>query len=244
MCDFLCLGSSSEDNLLRYEKRIKLAGLIYLHSITNSRMVGTPHRNLRMFGELCGDQAVKKVVLITTMWDKVQQDTGVRREEELFHNYWKTMIGFGASTARFLNSADSAWKIIDLILKQHETEVLLLQEELVDLKRTLNETQAGKTLYSDLQKLLAEQRNTVRSLGELARDQSNLDQQRAHQLEDDLKRIQKDFDKTFDEIKRLQIPFGKKLLLLFSKKSRGVRISIGLFSSRTHYLFEQRSLRF
>jgi len=112
-----------------YQKEINLAGIIYLHRITDNRMAGTPHRNLRMFGELCGDHAVQKVVLVTTMWDKIQKDTSapVRREKELFENYWKTMINFGASTARFLNSADSAWKIVDLILEQHKTEVLLLQ---------------------------------------------------------------------------------------------------------------------
>ena len=223
---FLCLSSSFEDNLLRYEKDIKLAGIIYLHRITDNRMAGTPHRNLRMFGELCGDQAVKKVVLVTTMWDKVQRDTGVRRENELVENYWKTMINYGASTARFSNSADSAWKIVEIILKHHETEVLLLQEEIVDLKRSLNETQAGKTLYSDLQRLLAEQRDTVRSLAEQARDESN--PELARQLEAELKRIQKDFDKTFGEIKNLKIPFGKNLMLFFRKKSRGVRLIINL----------------
>ena len=207
--------------MLRYEKDIKLAGIIYLHRITDNRMAGTPHRNLRMFGELCGDQAVKKVVLVTTMWDRVQQDTGARREKELSENYWKTMINLGASTARFSNSADSAWKIVDVILKQHEAEVLLLQEEIVDLKRSLNETQAGKTLYSDLQKILAEQRDTVRLLAEQARDESN--PQLARQLEAELKRIQKDFDKTFNEMKGLKISFGKRLFP-FNKKSRGVRI--------------------
>jgi exonuclease VII small subunit len=131
------------------------------------------------------------------------------------------MRNHGASTARFSNSADSAWKIVDVILKQHETEVLLLQEEIVDLKRALNETQAGKTLYSDLQRLLAEQRDTVRSLAEQARGESN--PQLARQLEAELKRIQKDFDKTFSEMKGLKISFGKRLLP-FSKKPRGVRI--------------------
>ena len=207
-------------------------------------MAGSPHRNLRMFGELCGDQAMKKVVLVTTMWDKAQRDTGVftDREKYLFENYWKTMIGYGASTARFLNSADSAWDIIGAILKQHETEVLLLQEEIVDLKRALNETQAGMTLYSDLQSLLAEQRDTVRSLAEQAREQSN--PYLAQELEAELKRIQMDFNKTFDQMKTLRIPFGKRLMLAFSKKLRGVRILIGLFSLRTHYFLEQRSMRF
>ena len=208
-------------NMLRYEEDIKLAGIIYLHRITDGRMGGSPHRNLRMLGELCGDQAVKKVVLVTTMWDRVKQEHSQRRERELFDNYWKTMINYGASTARFLNTTDSAWKIIDPILEQQETEVLLLQEELVDLKRALNETQAGKTLYSDLQRLRAEQRDTVRSLAEQARKEN--DPQLARELEDELKRIQKDFDKTFNEIKRLKIPLGKRLLLLVGKKSRGVR---------------------
>jgi hypothetical protein len=215
--------------LLRYEKQIKLAGIIYLHRITDNRMAGTPHRNLRMFGELCGNQAVKKVVLVTTMWDKAAKNKETR-ENQLFERYWKTMIDHGASTARFSNSADSAWEIINTILKQHEGEVLLLQEELVDLKRALNETQAGKTLYTDLQRLLAEQQNSVRALAEQARDENN--PQLARQLEAELKRIQKDFDKTFNEMKRLKIPFGKRIsLLFFGKKSRGVRILLRLFSS-------------
>ena len=197
-------------------------------------MRGSPHRNLRMFGELCGDQAVKKVVLVTTMWDKVKkdpakhQDTYNQRENQLFHNYWKTMRDHGASIARFSNSAESAWQIIDTILKPHEAEVLLLQEEIVDLKRALNETHAGKILYSDLQRLLAEQRDTVRSLAEQARAQSN--PQLARKLEAELKRIQKDFDKTFNEIKRLKIPLGKRILLSFGKKTRGVRILVRLSS--------------
>ena len=243
---FLCLGLSFEDSLLRYEKGFKLAGIIYLHRITDNRMAGSPHRNIRMFGELCGDQAVKKVVLVTTMWDKVEQDTGSCREKELFEKYWKTMMNYGASTARFYNSADSAWQIIDPILKQHSTEVLLLQEELVDLKRALNETHAGKTLYSDLQGLLVEQRDTVRSLAKQAREEGN--PQLAQKLESELKRIQKDFDKTINEIKKLKIPFGRKLFSvlfsLFSKKARGVRILLGLFSfcQGPHFLFEQRSI--
>ena len=227
------------DSLLRYEKQIKLAGIIYLHRITDNRMAGTPHRNLRMFGELCGDQAVKKVVLVTTMWDKAlapgmekHRQTFLQREQELIDHYWKVMIDHGASPARFSNSVDSAWKIIDIILKQQESEVLLLQEEIVDLKRALNETQAGKTLYSDLQRLLAEQRDTVRSLAQQAREESN--PQLARQLESELKRIQKDFDKTFNEINNLKVPFGKRLLLFFGKKSRGVSLFLILFSFRTH----------
>ena len=81
---FLCLGSSIEENLLRYEKDIKLAGIIYLHRITDNRTGGNPYR---MFEMLCRDQAFEKVVLVTTLWDVVQQVIGVRREMKLFENY-------------------------------------------------------------------------------------------------------------------------------------------------------------
>ena len=183
-----------------------------------------------MFGELCGDKAVKKVVLVTTMWDKAlasasdeQKKILNRRQKDLEENYWKTMMKYGASTARFMNSRESAEGIINIILQQHEAEVLLLQEEIVELKRALNETQAGKTLYSELQKLLAQQRETVRSLVQQARDESN--PQLARQLEAELVRIQEDFDKTFVEIKNLKISFGKRIMLFFSKKARAVRLS-------------------
>ena len=179
-----------------------------------------------MFGELLGgDQPVKKIVLVTTMWDKVEryaakfQDTHNQRENQLFDNYWKRMMDYGASTARFSNSPDSAWQIINIILKQHESEVLLLQEEILDLKRALNETQAGRTLYSGLQRLLAERQNVIRSFGQEARDGNN--PQLTLQLEAELKRIQKDFDKTLNEMKSLKIPFDKRLMPFFGKKSRG-----------------------
>jgi hypothetical protein len=212
-------------------------------------MAGTPYRNLRMFGELCGDQAVRKVVLVTTMWDKAlasasdkQRKTLFEREQELSESYWRTMMDHGASTARFLNSVDSAWKILDIILKQQESEVLLLQEEIVDLKKALNETQAGKTLYSELQKLLAEQRDTLQALAQQARDESN--PKLARQLESELKRIQKDFNRTFNEIKSLKVSFSKRLMLFFGKKSRGVRLILNLGIIYLFHLYAQRSLRF
>jgi len=239
-------GSSFENDFwLRYEKEIKLAGIVYLHRITDNRMAGSPHRNLRMFGELCGDQAVKKVVLVTTMWDKCleEQERHVQREKNLVERYWKMMVDHGASTARFNNSPPLAWEIVDTVIRQQEAEVLLLQEELVVLKRTLNETQAGKALYSDLQKLLAEQQVTVSSLADQARLESN--PKLAQQLEAELKRIQKDFDKTFNDMKGLKIPIGKRMMLFFSKKSRAVSLifNSAYFPFALIVLHEQRSLR-
>lgn len=214
-----CLKTT--DNSPRYENGIKLAGIVYLHRITDNRMAGTPHRYLRMFGELCGGHAVKKVVLVTSMWDEAyssgMQEMYLQQEKELFDNDWKLMIDYGATTARFTNSPESAWKLIATCLRNQEAEVLLLRGELLELRRTLNETQVGKTLYSDLQKLLAEQRDILRSLAQQARDETSL--HFGVQLEADLKRIQMRFDKTFEEMRNLNIPIGKRIMLSFSRKN-------------------------
>ena len=55
-------------------------------------MAGTLLKNLQMFEELCGKDALKNVILTTTMWDEVDEETGLAREEQLKNIYWKPMI--------------------------------------------------------------------------------------------------------------------------------------------------------
>lgn len=66
-----------------YRNKILLSGIIYAHRITDIRMQGSAKKNLLMFRQLCGQDALNKVVLVTTMWDKVSNDEGVKRETEL-----------------------------------------------------------------------------------------------------------------------------------------------------------------
>lgn len=186
-------------------------------------MAGAPHRNLRMFAQLCGDQGVKKVILVTTMWDTIKIWTGAQREHDLRRNYWSVMIEKGALVARFRNTQQTAWKIIDMIIQESTTEVLLLQEELVDLKLRLNETKAGIMLYSNLQELLLEQQRTIQLLAQQTRAES--DPALLSKLAADHKRIEKEFQKTFGEMKRLHIPIGRRIILFFSRKSREATVS-------------------
>ena len=101
-----------------------------------------------MFQNLCGVEALNKVVLVTTMWDEVDEEEGNNRENELTTNYWKTMIDLGCRTSRFHNNAESALGIVSQF--QHARCTVLLQKELVDLHLDLAETAAGRTLFSFL----------------------------------------------------------------------------------------------
>ena len=99
-----------------------------------------------MFENLCGKDALKNVMLVTTMWDEVEEDVGCDREKELSDNYWNTMLKLGSHTSRFYNSTESAWDIISKLQKTRCT--VLLQTEMVDRGLQLAETSAGRTLFS------------------------------------------------------------------------------------------------
>lgn len=71
-----------------YSRNMQLAGIIYLHRITDVRMQGSALRNLRMFKELCGRDELRAVILATTHWthgegNSVPEEVGRARVEEL-----------------------------------------------------------------------------------------------------------------------------------------------------------------
>src|SRR4051794_37978067 len=51
-----------------HANRCRLAGVIYLHRITDPRMGGSALKNLEMFQKLCGTGSLPSVILTTTMW--------------------------------------------------------------------------------------------------------------------------------------------------------------------------------
>jgi hypothetical protein len=75
-----------------------------------------------MFADLCGEDAIRNVILATTMWNQVNEEIGKRREDELKGKYWKTMLENGSVTIRFLDSYKSTWDIVDIILDRNRQD--------------------------------------------------------------------------------------------------------------------------
>ena len=111
-------------------------------------MGGSPLKHLKMFQNLCGTEALKNVVLVTTMWDKVDEEEGYNRENELTARYWKAMIDLGCHTSRFYNNTKSALDIVSQF--QDARCTVLLQKEMVDLHLELAEASAVRTLFPSL----------------------------------------------------------------------------------------------
>ena len=227
------LASCSCDKIFifaRHKQPVTLTGIIYIQRITDVRISGTPHRNLRMFGELCGDKSARNVVLLTTMWDKARSIEEVKkREADLKEHYWNVMIDHGATVDRFyVNGSDSKspWLIIDKMIQRHQlAQALLLQEEMVDVGKRLNETNAGKALFRDLQGLINKQNKTIKSLEEqMDGGRTDADVERETQA------LRKEIENLMREFESMKIPLGRRIALFFGKAFGKTEkaVSIGL----------------
>ena len=85
-------------------QKITLSGIIYLHRINQPRLQGSAKKNIRQFERLCGDGALAKVILVTTMWDIEDSEVAVERERQLretkeFWGYMTQKVGVAATPA-------------------------------------------------------------------------------------------------------------------------------------------------
>jgi len=196
-----------------YKRDIKLAGILYLHRISDNRVGGTPLLNMRMFENLCGKNAFQNVILTTTMWDTVDAETGLQREKELKSEYWKGMINRGSKTMRYRNNHESAWDILDSVLG-HSRLAILLQKEMVDMERQLRETTAGQTLYNALERLVKEQQEKLEEIQlETSREG---DKKTLQRLRDEQRVLHDKLQTAISEMETLKISVGKRFLRYFS----------------------------
>ncbi|KAI6100464.1 P-loop containing nucleoside triphosphate hydrolase protein [Pisolithus croceorrhizus] len=154
--------------LLEEEKRSTLAGLIYMHRISDTRMGGTARRNLKMFHKLCGPNSLKNVVIITTMWDKVTPGEGKRRERELqsSETLFKPLLDGGAAMRRHDGTRTSALGIINHLLHMQDHATTQIAQELLYEKKGLEETAAGAEIQKELRTIMQKHAADIKSFEE------------------------------------------------------------------------------
>ncbi|PVF99675.1 hypothetical protein CPB86DRAFT_796456 [Serendipita vermifera] len=72
-----------KDCLRRDFRQSTLKGIIFLHAINETRALNSTIRNIKQFRAICGNDVRYALIVVTTMWDTVDQPTGVSREREL-----------------------------------------------------------------------------------------------------------------------------------------------------------------
>ncbi len=146
----------------RYENGKKLAGVIYMHRISDFRMGGISTRSFKMFRELCGDSTLRNVVIVTNMWGEVSKEVGEAREAELAKEdiFFKPVLDKGALMSRHENMRDSAYGILRKIIGNHPL-TLQIQTELVDQKKDISQTAAGAQLNRELMEQIQKHKNEM-----------------------------------------------------------------------------------
>ncbi|KAF7973139.1 hypothetical protein HWV62_16190 [Athelia sp. TMB] len=101
-------------------KEHPLYAILYLHRISDNKVTNSFHEwnNIKIFASMCRQKSMPRVVLGTTMWSDVSRDTGERREKELETTFWADMIANGYPMARFEDSYESAWEMVEQMATQ------------------------------------------------------------------------------------------------------------------------------
>lgn len=114
-------------------------------------MGGIATRTLRVFKDFCGYSALKNVIIVTNMWDKVTLEEGEAREVQLRddNKYFKPFLSENATMRRHNNTLESARRVIQQITSCQPFP-LDIQTETVVEEKPLRHTSAGTSLRSQL----------------------------------------------------------------------------------------------
>jgi hypothetical protein len=185
----------SADYLAKYENGSQLAGVIYIHRISDKRFTGVAARNFKMFRELCGDSTLKNVILVTNMWGEVSQEVGETREEQLITNSFKPALDKSAQLARHHDTVQSAHDIIRRIMR-NQPLVLQIQRELVDERKGIIDTAAGGAINKELNEQIRRHQVELKAVREeMLEALAKKDEESRWELAEETRKLQEQVDK-------------------------------------------------
>ncbi|KAF9647081.1 hypothetical protein BDM02DRAFT_3098690 [Thelephora ganbajun] len=194
-----------------YKAGSKLAGVIYIHRISDLRFTGIAKRNFKMFRELCGDSTLKNVILVTNMWGMVTKDVGEDRERELTTKFFKPVLDKGAQLARHHNTAESARNIIRGIMKNHPM-VLQIQRELVDDHKDITDTAAGEAINKELKEQIRRHQAELKTVQEdMLKALKDKDEEARQELEEERQKLQEQVNKARMESENMASNYQKRM---------------------------------
>jgi len=162
---------------------------------------------------------MKRAIIATTMWEDVAEEVGVKREDELASKeiFFKTAISNGARMLRHHNNRESAERIIRQLLGM-DAEILQMQRELVDERKSVLQTMAGQELQGGLGEELQKQKKTIVDVSSRMQHEVQI----VHERETEVQ-LQESLEKAMQMIKRVEAELDQ----LVARNKPRTRMSIG-----------------
>lgn len=182
-------------------------------------MQGSAKKNLFMFKKLCGNDVLQNVILVSTMWEIVNDSDGNRREKELMdtEEFWGVLIRNGAKFERYNNTRDSAMRLLKQFVKSGPV-TMSIQKEMVTEHKTLDQTQAGIELEAEFQKEREKFKKELAEAQEMMKEALDArDQESAQLLHEHQAEMTRRIDKIVQEREELKISMEKMHSERFAK---------------------------
>ncbi|KAG8702006.1 hypothetical protein FRC08_003757 [Ceratobasidium sp. 394] len=196
-----------------YQQGYKLTGIIYLHRITDIRFSGISRRTFSLFRNLCGENSLSNVVIVTNMWSNPPTSSELEREAELQNHpdFFQPALEQGATLARRTHkNQESAHSIIRMLIGKTAT-AMSIQEELVDQHKELSDTGAGQVVEQEIRMATERHREEMKQvkqeMEEAIREQ---DERTQKELEEWQAKAKAEEEKRAKEMESMRKGFGEE----------------------------------
>ncbi|KAF9223438.1 hypothetical protein BS17DRAFT_781854 [Gyrodon lividus] len=190
----------------------RIAGVIYMHRISDLRVGGSARRDFRMFQELCGEEAYPNVLIVSNMWDAVTAEDGNAREQELATKdiFFKPILDKRAKMLRHDNTQKSAHSIIQNLVEK-EPVVLQIQRELGE-GMDITQTAAYKQLDKEMSELAARHEKELEALREeMADAERSQDEETRNELQEEVRKVEAELQQAQNQASRLASEYQAEL---------------------------------
>ncbi|KAL4869474.1 hypothetical protein BDV12DRAFT_196317 [Aspergillus spectabilis] len=131
---------------------IRIHEAIFLHHITENRVTGSARRNIELMKGLCGPDYFPHVELAATHWSTTSESASILRDRErllqIQDAFFGPLLSGGATDFRYDDEAASACRM----------------RELVDERKKLDETTAGRVVLDAAARKFAEAKEEIDAL--------------------------------------------------------------------------------
>lgn len=214
-----------------YAQNVFIHGIVYLHNIAINRMGGSSTRNIDMFKALCGYSTYSNVAIATTFWNWQDRLTFLQREAELQNDsvFFGGIVAEGARLFRHGEFSQdvrelqqSARLIVRHVVAQSRLApvVLLIQHELVDEHKTLDQTAAGIVVVGELHKVTQEYK---RQLDELQENTKSTIREQSHSHQADIADLRDEFQRKLRATRREHEVLELKMTDLQQREQQALR---------------------